>query len=350
MEIIKKIAGQLSYDVAIDMGTSNISVMVKGTSIKFSEPSYVAYDIKKRASIAFGNEARQMLGRTPPNIKVVKPIRDGAVANFERASDFLEYLLRKLRHNGLLKPRVMVALPLNSSEIERLAVQEAIRVAGARSVYIIEQPVAAAVGADISVMDSYGGILVDFGAASVRFSLISLGGIVINKSLPIAGEAMNDAIAAMLRRKFNLLIGEISSENLKKELGSAAALQQIITAVVKGRDITSGLPRAVTVSSDDVREAISDSLNSAVEMIQGCIETAPHELISDIIDKGIVLSGGTAFLRGLDRMFSQALQLRCYIASDPNYSVVVGIEKIFRDRMFMQELFKNTKDRMSSVK
>ncbi len=344
-----KILKRFSHDVVIDLGTSDSSVIVRSAGIKFSEPSFVAYDLRKKSVIAVGHEAKKMLGRTPPEIKIVKPIKEGVIGNFEMASALIDYLLKKIKNSALLKPRIMAAIPVNSSEVERRAIQEALRIAGARVVYLIEQVVAAAIGADIPVMDAYGGLVVDFGAAACRVAIISLGGIVMNRTTPIAGDSVDDAIAAMMRRKFNLLIGDNSAQELKKQLGFVFTTDQEMSMLVKGRDITSGLPACVSVTSQDVSEAMSDCLKTILELVKSCIELAPHELIGDIIEKGITISGGMSFLRGLDRFLSEGLNLKCKIAPDPSFSVALGMERILADSVLMNALFSNRRDRANEL-
>lgn len=342
-----KIFRRLSHNIVIDLGTSNSSVTVKSIGIKFNEPSYISYDLRKKAVIAAGEPAKNMLGRTPPYIKVIKPFKEGVIANFEMASFFIEHLLKKIKNAGILKPQIMTAVPVNSSEVERRALQEALRIAGARSVFLIEQVIASAVGADIPIMDAYGGLIADLGYSSCRVAIISLGGIVMYRNTPIAADSMDDAIASMMRRKYNLLIGELSAQELKKQLGFAVLTEQEKFMTVKGRDISSGLPACAEVSSEDVFSAISDCLKNIMELVKSCIELAPHELIGDIIEKGVTISGGISCLRGIDRFLSEKLNVKCTIAPDPIFSVALGMEKIINDPHLMSSLFAGGKDRVN---
>lgn len=339
---------RFSTDIAIDLGTLNSCVVADNSAFKFSEPSFVAFNHKKRQIIAIGAQAKSMQGRTPPDIRVVRPIKGGVIGNFEMACALIEYLLKRIKTSGLIKPRIMAAVPHECSEIERRAIQESLRLAGARVVYLIEQTIASAIGSDIPIMEANGGIIVDLGASQCRVALISLGGIVEYRDTLIAGLSMDEAVSAMLASKYKLLVGALTAEELKKQLGSAVELEQKSTMLVKGRDVASGLPAAREIAADDVYQAIADlPLKMITETVKGCIENTPHGLISDVIDKGITISGGIAYLRGLDRLLSERLNIKCKIAPEPLFSVAKGMERIMSDPHLMKSFFSNSNDRIS---
>ncbi|MDQ7822434.1 MAG: rod shape-determining protein [Candidatus Eremiobacteraeota bacterium] len=341
------IMSRFSADVGIDLGTATTCVVARGTGVKLCEPSYVAYDIKKKKIIAIGRDAKVMFGRHHGNIQIIRPIKDGVIGNFEMASLFIEFLMRRIKNYGFLRPRVMLGVPADISEVERRAVQEAIRIAGARTVYLVEQPIAAAIGADVPIMESYGCVVLDLGAASSKVSVISLGGIVMSRSTPFASEKMDEAIQTMVRKKFNLLIGDNTSEDLKVNIGAALQLDEPIKVTVKGRDLTSGLPRAIYINSDDINECLIESIRSIVDLVKNCIEFTPPELMGDIIDKGVVMTGGGAMLQGLDVLLTHALKLKCRVPPEPAFCVARGIERIFKDQRLMNAIFKQKKGKIS---
>jgi rod shape-determining protein MreB and related proteins len=340
---LDNILSRFSADVGIDLGTSSTPIIVKGTGVRLREPSYVAYDHEKKKIIAIGNEARAMYGRNHRTIEVIKPIKDGAIGNFEMASSMLEFMLRRIRNHGFFRPRIMIGVQTNSSEVERRAVQEAARLAGARVIYVIKHPLAAALGANISVMDSRGAMMLDLGGGSTEVTVISLGGIVASRSSTIAGEKMDEAVQALARKKYNLLIGELTAEEIKIRLGSAIPLDPPITALVKGRDLASGLPRGVSMNSDDIYECLQESITAIIELIRNCLESTPPEIIGDIIDSGIMMTGGMAQLKGLDTFLSRSLGLPCQVTNDPEFTIARGIEKVLKEDRLLKALILNEK-------
>jgi rod shape-determining protein MreB and related proteins len=337
------ILSRFSADVGIDLGTSNTPIIVKGTGVRLREPSYVAYDLEKKKIIAIGHEAKVMYGRNHRTIEIIRPIKDGAIGNFEMASSMLEFMLRRIKNYGLFRPRIMIGVQTNSSEVERRAIQEAARLAGARVVYIIKHPIAAALGADIAILDSKGAMILDLGGGTSEVTVISLGGIVASRSSTIAGEKMDEAVQSMARKKYNLLIGEITAEEIKIKLGSAIPFEPAVSALVKGRDLASGLPRAVQMSSEDIYECLQESIAAIVELIKNCLESTPPEIMGDIIDSGIMITGGLSQLNGLDICLSKSLGLPCHVATDPAFAVARGIERILKEDRLMKALVKDIK-------
>jgi rod shape-determining protein MreB and related proteins len=337
------VLSRFSADVGIDLGTSNTPVIVKGTGVRLREPSYVAYDLEKKRIIAIGHEAKIMYGRNHRTIEIIRPIKDGAIGNFEMASSMLEFMLRRIRNHGFLRPRIMIGVQTNSSEVERRAVQEAARIAGARVIYVIKHPLAAALGADIPILDSRGAMILDLGGGTTEVTVISLGGIVASRSSTIAGEKMDEAVQSMTRKKYNLLIGEITAEEIKMKLGSAIPMAPSLCANVKGRDLASGLPKAIQMNSEDVYDCLQESLSAIIELIKNCMESTPPELLGDIIDSGIMMTGGLAQLNGLDVFLTNAMGLPCHVAPDPAFAIARGIEKILKEGRLMQALIKSPK-------
>ncbi|MBR0519343.1 rod shape-determining protein [bacterium] len=340
----------LSSDIAVDLGTSNSRISSDSTSAKFSESSFAAYDQRKKQVIAVGDMAKKMLGRTPPYIKIIRPIKNGIIGNKETACYLIAYLMKNLKFSNLIKPRVLAGVPDDSSEIERFSVLEAFRLSGARIVYLIEQIIAVAIGSDIPVMEANGNIIVDLGTTSCRVAIISLGGIVKMQTTPFAGEYMDKAVSEMLMRKYNLLVGELTCEKIKLQLGSAVPLDQKNSMHVGGRNIKTGLPDSATVWTNDVFEALSEPVNKIVKTIESCIESAPHGFINDIVDKGITISGGIASMRGLDRLITKKLRMKCKIAPEPSFSLVRGMERILADKHLMRFFFNSSQDRLNSLK
>ncbi len=329
----KKINNYLSNDIGIDLGTANTLVYVRGRGTVLSDPSLVAINQKTGRVVAVGLQAKQMLGRTPPHIKVIKPLVEGVISDFEVAEEMLGYLLNKAQRMDwrFLGPRVIVGVPSGITNVESRAVRDAVKNAGARSVYIVEEPVAAAIGIRLPVAAPVGNMVVDIGGGTTDIAIISLGGIVRSRNVRIAGDRLDADIAAFIRDEFKMLIGEKTAEQLKISIGSAGPLAEPLEAPVRGRDLVSGLPREITITNADICAAIEHSLGELIENVREVLEAAPPEIVSDIIRRGIHLSGGGALLRGLPELLHESLKLPIHVADDPLGSVVRGTGVILED-------------------
>lgn len=311
--------------IAIDLGTANTVVWVVGEGIVLNEPTVVAVSVEDNRVLAVGNEAKTMLGRTPANIEALRPLRDGVIADYEVTEAMLRYLIQKVCGRAwFFKPEVMICTPAGVTQVERRAVLDATLSAGARVSYLIEEPLAAAIGAKIPIAQPSGSMILNMGGGTSEAAVISLGGLVVHKSVRVAGNKIDEAIASYLRKKHNLVIGEQTAEEIKIKIGSALPLSKEETMEVKGRDSLLGLPKLVEVSSNEVTEAIKPVLNQIVGMVKEVFEETAPELSSDIIDKGIVLSGGTSLLRNFDKFLTQELGVACHLAEDPLFCVVKG--------------------------
>jgi rod shape-determining protein MreB len=318
--------GRLTRDLGIDLGTANTLVYVKGKGIVLQEPSVVAIDRDSGEVLKVGNEAKRMVGRTPGNIQAIRPMRDGVIADFDTTEKMLRYFINKAqRGRGLFRPRVIVGVPTGVTEVEKRAVVDATLQAGAREAYLIEEPMAAAIGSGLPVQEPTGSMIADIGGGTTEVAVISLGGIVSPRSIRVAGDEMDEAIAQYVRRSFNLMIGDRTAEEIKKEIGSAYPAQDDDRNLeVRGRDLVTGLPKTVQVSQREVREALSDPVNQIVDAVKQTLERTPPELAADIMDKGIVLSGGGALLRGLDLRIQEETGMPVHVADDPLTCVVRG--------------------------
>lgn len=334
-----------SNDIGIDLGTANTLVYLKGHGIVINEPSVVVVNQKTGQIIAVGAEAKQMLGRTPGHIRAVRPIVDGVISDFEVTEEMLTYLINKTEKisKKFIRPRVIVGVPTGITNVEIRAVEDAARSAGAREVYIIEEPMSAAVGIHLPVKDAMGSVIVDIGGGTTDVAVISLSGVVCSKNLKIAGDLLNANIMNYMRDEFKLLIGERTAENIKIAIGSVIEGNPM-EAEVRGRDLVTGLPRQVIVTDSDIREAIMPSILSLVDGIKEVLETTPPELLSDIIHRGLVLSGGGALLRGLDTLIQNALKIPIYVAEDPLTAVARGTGIILDDFESFKEVLLNTDD------
>ena len=321
-----------SKDIGMDLGTANILIALKGKGIVLREPSVVALDKVTGEIVATGKEARDMLGRTPENIKAVRPMQDGVIADFTATGLMLKNMLRKVcqKYNAG-KPRVVVGVPSGITEVERRAIEEAFLQANAKEVYLIQEPMAAAIGAGINVKEPMGNMIVDIGGGTTEVAVISLGGIVASNSIRVAGDELDDEIVNYVKREMNLAIGNTTAEQIKKEIGCAMPLVTDMTIEVSGRDLTTGLPQTVKISSNQVEEAIKDSIEKLVEIIKQTLERTPPELASDIMEKGIYLSGGGALIKNLDKLVAQKTEMPVYIADDPLECVVKGTGKTLED-------------------
>jgi rod shape-determining protein MreB len=331
----------VSHDIGIDLGTANTLVLVKGKGIVIREPSVVTIHKKTRQVLAIGSEARRMLGRTPQTIEAVRPLRDGVISDFETTEAMLRYFIQKVHQNPknsgfrlskIPRPRIVVGIPSGVTEVERRAVQDACFSAGARQAFLIEEPMAAAIGAKLSVDSPEGVMIVDIGGGTTEIAVISLGGMVTGKSLRIAGDELDQDIVSYMRTRYGMLIGDRTAEDTKKEVGSAfQGGTGAREAVVRGRDLATGLPKSVKVSADEIREALSGTINQIVTAIQEVLEETPPELLGDITDRGIALAGGGALLKGLDKRIAQETKLPVWVADDPLTAVVRGCGRVLDD-------------------
>lgn len=325
---------RFSKDIGIDLGTANTLVYVKGKGIVINEPSVVAINQRTKQILAIGTEARKMVGRTPGHIVATRPLVDGVVSDFEITEQMLRYFIDKVHNKTypfLRRPRVVIGIPSGVTEVEKRAVQDACLNAGARQAFLIEEPMAAAIGARLPVQDAIGSIIVDIGGGTTEIAVISLGGIVVSRSLRVAGDKMNEAIVQYARDNFGLLIGERTAEELKINVGSAHSLAESLSAPIRGRDLVTGLPKETHVSDAEVREALSGAVRTIVNNIKAVVEEVPPEIIADVMHKGIVLAGGGALLRGLDRLVSEETKMPVLIADDPLTAVVRGTGVIVED-------------------
>ena len=325
---IRRMSGRFSRDMGIDLGTANTLVHVQGRGILLREPSVVAVNRQTNTVIEVGEEAKRMLGRTPNSIVAIRPLKDGVIADFDQTERMLRYFIEKVhRRKGFVHPVVVVGIPSGITEVERRAVIEATKKAGAKEAYLIEEPMAAAIGAGLPVSEPIGSMIVDIGGGTSEVAVISLGAMAAARSIRIAGDEIDEAIVTYVRQQFNLFIGDRTAEECKITIGSAAPLEQELTMQVRGRDLLTGLPRSTIITSQQVREAIADPINAIVETVKETLEDTPPELSADIMDGGIVLAGGGALLRGLDRLISRETGMPVHIAPDPLSCVVLGTGK-----------------------
>ena len=335
-----------SKDIGIDLGTANILVTLKGKGIVLKEPSVVAIDRKSGNIMATGNEAKEMLGRTPEQIKAVRPLKDGVIADFTATQLMLKNIIGKVeKRYSIGRPRVVVGVPSGITEVEERAVEESVMQAGAKEVYLIEEPMAAAIGASLDVAEPSGSIIVDIGGGTTEVAVISLGGIVLSHSLRVAGDELDEDIVNYVKREMNLAIGETTAENIKKELGCALPLMSQMSMKIKGRDLSTGLPATEIITSGQVEEAIKDSIAQIVEVVKLTLEKTPPELASDIMEKGIMLSGGGALVQNLDKLISMETGMPTYVAEDPLECVVRGTGKTLQDIEKLRTVLKNARKR-----
>ncbi len=364
--------GLLSHDVGIDLGTANTLVHVKGKGIVIREPSVVARHRKTKQVLAIGEEAKKMLGRTPATIEALRPLKDGVIADFDATEAMLKHYILQVHESGRIipripRPRVVVGIPSGVTEVERRAVQEAALSAGARVCYLIEEPMAAAIGASLPISDAGGMMVVDIGGGTSEIAVISLGGIVLNKSIRIAGDEMDEAIVAYMRLKYNILLGERTAEEVKISLGNAhvsafntsplhpspnlgegnfrdesegdrTKKSNVKYMVIRGRDLESGLPRSLKISSDEIREALMPVLKEITGAVADLIEETPPELVSDILERGIVMAGGGSMIAGIDKLMSEETRMPVYITEDPMTAVVKGCGKVLEDENLLKKV------------
>lgn len=335
-----------SKDIGIDLGTANILVTLKGKGIILNEPSVVAIDTSIRNILATGFEAKEMLGRTPEKIRAVRPMKDGVIADFTATQLMLKNIIYKIcRRYSIGKPRVVVGVPSGITEVEERAVEEAILQAGAREVYLIEEPMAAAIGANMDIAEPSGNIIVDIGGGTTEVAVISLGGVVVSNSIRIAGDDLDEDIVNHIKRERNLAIGETTAEQIKKEIGCAMPLMSEASMEVRGRDLSSGLPETITVTSSEIEEAMKESISKIVDVVKLTLEKTPPELASDIMEKGIVLAGGGALIKNLDKLISEKTDMPVYVAEDPLDCVVKGTGKTLEDLERLKTVLINARRR-----
>jgi rod shape-determining protein MreB len=318
--------GFFSSDIGIDLGTANTLVYVRDRGIVLREPSVVAIQAGTTRVLAVGEEAKRMLGRTPGNIVAIRPLRHGVISDFEITEAMLRYFIRKVHssRNGMVRPRVIISVPSGITEVEKRAVKESAAHAGAREVYLIEEPMAAAIGVGLPVHEPSGNMIVDMGGGTTEVAIISLAGIVHSKSVRVGGDEMDEAIIQYMKRVYNLMIGERTAEEIKMSIGSAHPLGEEMSMEVKGRDLVAGLPKTITITSEEIREALQEPVSAIVEAIRITLERCPPELSSDLVDRGIVLAGGTSLLRGIDKLIAEQTGLPVHRAEDPLSAVAEG--------------------------
>jgi len=315
----------IGRDIAIDLGTANTLVYVRGQGIVLNEPSVVAIDTRDGRPVAVGWEAKRMLGRTPGHIRAVRPLKDGVIADFDVCEKMLRYFIQRISNSRWSKPRMVICVPSGITGVEQRAVQEAAEYAGARKpVHIIEEPMAAAIGADLPVHEPSGNMIVDIGGGTTEVAVISLGGIVVAQSVRVAGDELDDAITQYVRTQFSLDIGENTAEEIKIQMASAWPLEQELTADVGGRDTLTGLPKTIELTTENVREAIAEPIAAIIDAVKSTLDRTPPELAADIMDRGIHLSGGGALLAGITTRISHDTGMPCYVAPDPLYAVAIG--------------------------
>ncbi|HZC58990.1 MAG TPA: rod shape-determining protein [Chthoniobacterales bacterium] len=330
--------GLFSNDIGIDLGTANTLVFVKDQGIVLREPSVVAVRAGTSQVLAVGDEAKRMLGRTPGNIVAVRPLKDGVIADFEMTESMLRHFITKVNTRKWVRPRVVIAVPSGITEVEKRAVKESAAHAGAREVYLIEEPMAAAIGVGLPVQDAAGNMIIDIGGGTTEVALISLSGIVFSRSVRVAGDELDEAIAGYMKRAYNLMIGERTAEEIKIKIGSAYPMEKEAAMEVKGRDLVAGLPKTLTITSQEVREALLEPISTIVESVRVTLERCPPELSADLVDRGLVLAGGGALLRGLDKLLQEETGLPVHIAEDPLSAVAEGTGRALSEIKFLRQV------------
>jgi len=338
-----------SNDIGIDLGTATTLVYVKGEGVVLCEPSVVAVERGTSHVLAVGEEAKRMLGRTPGNIVAIRPMRDGVITNFEVTEAMLRHFIRKVRHRRFqIRPRIVIAIPSGITEVERRAVKESAERAGAREVFLIEEPVAAAIGVGLPIQEPVGNMIIDIGGGTTEIAVISLAGIVFSKSIRIGGDEMNEAIVEYLKKTYNLMVGERTSEDIKIKIGSAYPLEEEMSLEVKGRDLIAGLPKTVTVTSEEIRESLQEPLRAILEVTKISLERTPPELASDLIEHGIVMAGGGSLLKGLDKLISEETGLPVHIADDPVTAVANGTGKVLNEIKYLRKVTVSIKPELNT--
>ncbi|MBU1007439.1 MAG: rod shape-determining protein [Candidatus Omnitrophica bacterium] len=336
---IDYVLGFFSNDMGIDLGTATTLVYVKGQGIVLCEPSVVAIQKGVRSVLAVGSEAKRMLGRTPGNIIAIRPMKDGVIADFEITEDMLRYFIKKVHNRRVfVRPRMVIAIPSGITEVEKRAVKDSAEHAGAREVYLVEEPIAAAIGVGLPIQDPGGNMIIDIGGGTTEIAVISLAGIVFSRSIRIGGDELDEAITEHLKKTYNLMIGERTAEDIKIRIGSAYPLEEELTMEVRGRDLVAGLPKTITVSSEEIREAITGTIAAILEATRMTLERTPPELSADLIERGIVLAGGGSLLRGIDKLISEETGLPVHIAEDPTTAVAIGTGKVLSEIRYLKKV------------
>ncbi|EGH9088417.1 rod shape-determining protein [Campylobacter coli] len=341
--ISDQLIGFFSSDMGIDLGTANTLVLVKDKGIVINEPSVVAVERERYGSrakiLAVGKEAKDMVGKTPGNIEAIRPMKDGVIADFDMTEKMIRYFIEKThRRKSFLRPRIIISVPYGLTQVERKAVRESALSAGAREVFLIEEPMAAAIGANLPIQEPKGNLVVDIGGGTTEIGVISLGGLVISKSIRTAGDKLDTSIVNYVKEKYNLIIGERTGEEIKIAIGSAIQLPKELSMVVKGRDQVSGLLSRIELTSEDVREAMREYLKEIADALKMVLEMMPPDLASDIVENGVVLTGGGALIRGLDKYLSEIVRLPVYIADEPLLAVAKGTGKALEEISLLQQL------------
>jgi len=336
---IDSILGMFSNDMGIDLGTATTLVYVKGQGIVLCEPSVVAIQKGTHSVLAVGTEAKRMLGRTPGNIVAIRPMKDGVIADFEITEDMLRYFIKKVHNRRVfVRPRMVIAIPSGITEVEKRAVKDSAEHAGAREVYLVEEPIAAAIGVGLPIQEPSGNMIIDIGGGTTEIAVISLAGIVFSRSIRIGGDELDEAIIEHLKKTYNLMIGERTAEDIKIKIGSAYPLDEELTMEVRGRDLVAGLPKTITISSEEIREAIAGPIAAVLEATRMTLERTPPELSADLIERGIVLAGGGALLRGLDKLISEETGLPVHVAEDPMTAVALGTGKVLSEIKYLKKV------------
>ncbi len=337
--IFDRLLGMFSADMGIDLGTASTLVFVKGRGIVLNEPSVVAIQKGAGRVMAVGEEAKNMLGRTPGSIVAIRPLKDGVIADFEITEAMLRYFIRKVHNRkALVRPRIVVAIPSGITEVEKRAVKDSAEHAGAREVYLIEEPMAAAIGVGLPVQEAAGNMVIDIGGGTSEVAIISLAGIVFSRSVRVGGDELDEAIIQYLKRTYNLLIGPRMAEMIKINIGSAYPLEEELTMEVKGRDLVAGLPKTMTVNSEEVREALAEPISTIIEAVRISLERCPPELSADLVDRGMVLAGGGSLIRGLDKLLAEETGLPVNVADEPIEAVVLGTGKVLQELRFLRRI------------
>lgn len=333
------VMGHFSNDIGIDLGTSSTLVYVKGQGVVLCEPSVVAIQKDTTNVLAVGEDAKRMLGRTPGSIVAIRPMKSGVIADFEITEQMLRYFIRKVhRRNTFIRPRIVVAVPSGITEVEKRAVKDSALHAGAREVYLIDEPRAAAIGVGLPVQEPAGNMIIDIGAGTTEVAVISLSDEVCAQTIRSGGDEMDEAIINHLKKTYNLLIGETSAENIKIKIGSAYPLEEEMTMEVKGRDLVDGLPKTLTISSEEIREAMQEPILAILEVVRTTLERTPPELSADLIDRGLILAGGGALLRGIDKLMSEETGLAVHVADDPLTAIALGTGKVLENLRILKRL------------
>jgi rod shape-determining protein MreB len=341
------VLGLFSNDMGIDLGTATTLVFVKGEGVVLCEPSVVAIERGTSHVLAVGEEAKRMLGRTPGNIIAIRPMKDGVISDFEITEAMLRYFIKKVHHRRVLvRPRIVIAIPSGITEVEKRAVKDSAERAGAREVFLIEEPIAAAIGVGLPIQEPVGNMIIDIGGGTTEIAVISLAGTVFSKSIRIGGDEMNEAVIEYLKKTYNLLVGERTAEEIKIKIGSAYPLEEEMSMEVKGRDLVAGLPKIVTITSEEIRESLQEPLRAILEVTKISLERTPPELAADLIEHGIVMAGGGSLLRGLDKLISEETGLPVHITDDPVTAVANGTGRVLSEIAYLKKVTVSVKTEM----